>query len=271
MQPKELLLKSLSKSVSELAGNRKFVPVAFSGGVDSFIVASLVKKYSNPILYTIGNENSNDLFYSKLASEFLDAEFKIINLSDRDITSGIEKTIEIIGTGNSLDVLIGTTFFLIAKRITQDSIDICLSGQGADELFYGYDKYRRALIKGEDPTILRNSDVMALEGILSRREYKIFGSFDIKFLSPFLDKEVKKIGMGIDRKYNLKDSDDTLRKHVLREIALELGAPTEITNRKKKALQYGTGILEDIRRISKEQGLAPSLNAYLESIKKGIN
>jgi len=270
MQLKELLLKSLLKSVSELVGKREKIPVSFSGGVDSYITAALVKKYSNPILYTIGNENSKDLFYSRLASESLESEIRIINYSDKDLIEGIEKTIELIGADNSLDVLIGSTFYLIAKRMKQDDFDICLSGQGADELFFGYDKYRRALAKGEDPIDLRNNDVAELEDILSKREYKIFGNFEIKFMSPFLDEEVRKIGMQIEREYNLKSSDDDLRKHTLREIAFELGAPLEITNRKKKALQYGSGVLNDVRRISKEKGLAPSLNAYLESIKKDI-
>ena len=270
MEKKELLLKSLSKSIEALVDNKDYVPVSFSGGVDSYITAALVKKYSTPILYTIGNDDSKDLFYSKIASESLESEIRIINYSDKDLVEGIKKTIEIIGADNSLDVLIGSTFYLIAKRINQDDFDICLSGQGADELFFGYDKYRRALAKGEDPTGLRDKDVADLEVILSKREYKIFDSFGIKFLSPFLDEEVKKIGMQIEREYNLKNSDDDLRKHTLRDIALELGAPIDIINRKKKALQYGSGILDDVRRISKEKGLAPSLNAYLESIKKDM-
>lgn len=270
MQLKELLLESLSKSVSELVGKREKVSVSFSGGVDSYITAALVKKYSNPILYTIGNKNSKDIYYSKVASESLESEIRIINYSDKELIESIKKTIEIIGADNSLDVLIGSTFFLIAKRIKQDNFDICLSGQGADELFFGYDKYRRALAKGENPIDLRNKDVAELEDILSKREYKIFDRFGIKFMSAFLDEEVQKIGMQIEREYNLKNSDDDLRKYILREIAQDLGAPPEIINRKKKALQYGSGILDDVRKISKEKGLAPSLNAYLESIKKGI-
>ncbi|NYT03558.1 MAG: asparagine synthase, partial [Candidatus Methanofastidiosa archaeon] len=230
--------------------------------------AALVKNYSNPILYTIGNKDSKDIFYSKIASESLGCPLKIIELSDQDIVNGIEETIDIIGIDNSLDILIGTTFYLIAKRINQDNFDICLSGQGADELFFGYDKYRRALTKDENPTDLRNTDVMELENILKKREYKIFGSFGINFLSPFLDEKVRRIGLEMESKYNLKGASDNLRKHVLREIAHNLGAPLEIVNRKKKALQYGSGILDDVRKISKEKGLASSLNAYLEYIKK---
>jgi asparagine synthase (glutamine-hydrolysing) len=268
MQFKEDLFKALSKSISQLVEKRKEVPISFSGGVDSYITAALVKNYSNPTLYTIGNKDSKDIFYSKIASESLGCPLKIIELSNRDIVNGIRGTIEIIGSDNSLDVLIGTTFYLIAKRINQDNFDICLSGQGADELFFGYDKYRRALTKNEDPIDLRNKDLMELENILIKREYKIFGSFGINFLSPFLDEKVKEIGLEIGREYNLKDASDNLRKHVLREIAHDLGAPLDIVNRKKKALQYGSGILDDVRKISKEKGLASSLNAYLEYIKK---
>jgi asparagine synthase (glutamine-hydrolysing) len=268
MQLKEELFKALSKSVLDLLEKRKEVPVSFSGGIDSYITAALVKNYSNPILYTIGNEESKDIVYSKIASESLECPLRVISLSDKEIVNGIEGTIEIIGKENSLDVLIGATFYLIAKRLNQDGFDICLSGQGADELFFGYDKYRRAMVKGEDPSELRNKDVKELEEILNKREYKIFRSYDIKFLSPFLDENVKKIGMQIERQYNLKNASDDLRKHVLRNIAHDLRAPPEIVNRKKKALQYGSGILDDVRRISKEKGLAPSLNAYLDSIKK---
>ena len=253
IQKKELLLNSLSKSISGLVEKREYVPVSFSGGIDSFIVAALVKKCSNPILYTIGNESSKDLFYSKIASKSLECPLEIINLSDKDIINGIEKTIEVIGAGNSLDVLIGSTFYLIAKRINQDSFGICLSGQGADELFFGYDKYRRALAKGEIRTNLRNKDVIELEDILSKREYKIFESFGIKFMSPFLDEDVKKIGMEFEREYNLKSSNDELRKHILREIALELGAPLEIINRKKKALSMAQAYLMTLEEYLKKK------------------
>lgn len=268
MQSKNALLKSLSSSVSQLVEDREYTPVSFSGGIDSYIAAALVKKYSKPILYTVGNDYSKDATYSVMASKSLGASLNIINLSDSDIIDGIEKTIEILGSNNGLDVLLGSAFYIIAKKINKDGFDICITGQGADELFFGYDKYRRSLEKGEDPNYLRNKDIKELEEILSRREYLIFESMGIKFKSPFLDQEVRKIAIGIDRKYSLKGSDDYLRKHLLREIAYDLGAPIEIVNRRKKALQYGSGILEDIRRIAKERGLNPSLNAYLESIKK---
>ncbi|NMC59050.1 MAG: asparagine synthase [Candidatus Methanofastidiosa archaeon] len=167
-----------------------------------------------------------------------------------------------------MDILIGTIFYLIAKRMHEDGFDFCFSGQGADELFYGYDKYRRAITEGKDPILLRNNDVFELKEILKKREYKIYKHFGIDFMSPFLDEKLTKTALDLDISLNLKNQDDNLRKHVLREIAFQLGAPEDIINRKKKALQYGSGILEEIRRISKEKGIASSLNAYLEYIKK---
>ncbi|HNZ87162.1 MAG TPA: asparagine synthase-related protein [Methanofastidiosum sp.] len=267
MYSESILFESLAKSVSESIENNKETAISFSGGVDSFIVAALAKEYSNPTLYTIGGKNSLDVLYSKIASETLGVPLKIIDLDEQNIIEGINKTKEIIDPSNNFDVLIGVTFFLIAKKIHDDGFHICLSGQGADELFYGYDKYRRALIEGKDPTVLRNKDVQELNEILENREFKIFRHFNIDFFSPFLDEKVKKIGMEININENLKGEEDIVRKHTLREIALKLGAPKEIANRRKKAMQYGSGILEEIRRISKKKGFAPSLNAYLDSIK----
>lgn len=262
------LTESLSESVFKLINNREVVAISFSGGVDSFIVAALAKKYAKPILFTIGNKNSKDLIYAKIASNSLGIPLTLIDYSRNDVISGIEETIKIIGQNNNLDILIGVTFYLIAKRMKDDGFDFCLSGQGADELFFGYDKYRRALLDKKNPYELRNKDVDELAEILNRREYKIFRYFDINFHSPFLDEKVKEISNKIDITENLKGYEDTLRKHVLRDIASSLGAPEEIIFRRKKALQYGSGMLEEIRNISKEKGMESSLNLYLESIKK---
>lgn len=264
----EQLTNALSKSVSTLIGTRKNIPISFSGGIDSYIIAALTKKHSNPILYTIGDFTSKDVIYSKIASKTLECPLKIINLTNENIENAIKNTIKLIGRKNSLNILIATSFYLIAERISKDGFDVCLSGQGADELFFGYDKYRRALAEGRNPDDLRNKDLMELKDLLLNREYKIFDNFNLKFLSPFFDDEVKKIGIQIEREHNLIDANDDLRKHTLRKIACDLGAPPEIVSRKKKAFQYGSGILQNIRNMSKEKGLPPSLNAYLEYVKK---
>ena len=48
---------------------------------------------------------------------------------------------------------------------------------------------------------------------------------------------------------NINGSDDLLRKHLLREVSLAVGVPTESALRPKKALQYGTLIHKKLARI----------------------
>jgi len=59
---------------------------------------------------------------------------------------------------------------------------------------------------------------------------------------PFLDKEVIKTAFKIPMQFKIESETDLLRKHILRQVALEMGVPEFIAQRPKKAAQYGSGI-----------------------------
>ena len=65
---------------------------------------------------------------------------------------------------------------------------------------------------------------------------------------PFLDKNVIETATKIPIKYMLHSNDDKVRKHILREVAYEMGVPEYIAFRPKKAAQYGTGIDKIIKK-----------------------
>ena len=72
---------------------------------------------------------------------------------------------------------------------------------------------------------------------------------------PYLDKDVINIALKMPYNYLLKSSDDNIRKHILRDVALKIGVPPEIALRPKKAAQYATGIDKIIRKklLKKEE------------------
>src|SRR5437660_916069 len=47
----------------------------------------------------------------------------------------------------------------------------------------------------------------------------------------------------------IHDSDDLLRKHIIRELALKIGVPEISSNKRKKALQYGSLIHKTLMKI----------------------
>ena len=82
---------------------------------------------------------------------------------------------------------------------------------------------------------------------------------------PFLDKDIISLALDIPARYKIKDSDDLLRKHILRDVAKSIGVPDYIADRPKKAAQYGSGI----NRILKKKVLRSfDIEEFMHCLKK---
>jgi asparagine synthase (glutamine-hydrolysing) len=46
---------------------------------------------------------------------------------------------------------------------------------------------------------------------------------------------------------------DSLRKLVLRKVAVDMGLPSSIVEKPKKAVQYATGISDALKKLAKKQ------------------
>ena len=79
-------------------------------------------------------------------------------------------------------------------------------------------------------------------------------SNSVELRVPFLDKKVINTALHMPVKYLLDSAEDNMRKHILWDVAYEIGVPEQIAYRPKKAAQYGTGIDKIIRKkiIKKE-------------------
>ncbi len=118
------------------------VGVFLSGGLDSSTVVAFMKKNYNGRLQTFSidydDKSYSEIEYAKYVASYYDVEHNILNI--RDITADdIEKSIWHLD--EPMTDLSAIPFYLISKK-AREKVKVCLSGEGGDEVFAGYDRFK---------------------------------------------------------------------------------------------------------------------------------
>ncbi|MFZ2216981.1 MAG: asparagine synthetase B [Methanothermobacter tenebrarum] len=262
---KERLKKALEKAVKERTRDLKKVGILFSGGVDSTLLTLLVEKYTRPILYTVGSRGSQDLIFAEKAAQELGIEHRIIEVTPEMIKDALRPVLEAIEEFNVMKIGVAMPLYFASRAAHADGLQVILAGQGADELFGGYHRYLRLYEEGEDKLVEAfKADIQEMHHVNLERDDATAMATSTELRVPFLDKEIINIAFNIPIEYKIKGSDDTLRKHILRDLALDMGVPAFIAKRPKKAAQYGSGIDKILRR-----SILPGFDhrSYMENLK----
>lgn len=124
------------------------VPVGalLSGGVDSSAIVSLMQAQSrSPVhTYALGfNSDDEDLRRARLMAEQLGTRHREFYFEPEDQWRIFEKLIGIYGEPIMLLPLVHT--YALSRAIQEDGIKVVLTGNGADELFFGYTGHIRTL------------------------------------------------------------------------------------------------------------------------------
>jgi asparagine synthase (glutamine-hydrolysing) len=130
---------------------RADVPVAayLSGGLDSSLISSLVKKFYNENLQTFSvsfsDANFDEGSFQRRMSEFIRTKHSQVTCSYSDIGKIMPEVV-----WHAEKPLIRTApapLFMLAKLVRQNNIKVVLTGEGADEILGGYDLFREAKIR----------------------------------------------------------------------------------------------------------------------------
>ena len=280
---KELLIDDLYSAVEKRVENISNVGLIFSGGVDSTILAVLLnqiaekrnnEKASVPLkikLYSVGVENSQDIKFSEEIAEDLNLPLKTIIIDENTVKESMKPVLTAIEDDNVMKLGVGMTIYLAAKSMKDENIKVALSGQGADELFGGYNRYLKHF---EDNTLFDAyfdldeeiyHDIANMYHVNLERDDAVSMANGVELRVPFLDKDIINLALDIPAKYKINDNEDVLRKHILRDAAKSIGVPDYIADRPKKAAQYGSGI----NKILKKRVLRSfDIEEFIESLKK---
>ncbi|HZE01292.1 MAG TPA: N-acetylglutaminylglutamine amidotransferase [Pseudonocardiaceae bacterium] len=121
------------------------VGVLLSGGIDSSLVVALLAEDSHQRLRTFsvgfeaaGGESGDEFVYSDQVSAHFDTDHQKIMISSDRLLPAVDAAI-----GAMSEPMVShdcVAFFLLSEEVTR-SVTVVQSGQGADEIFAGYDWY----------------------------------------------------------------------------------------------------------------------------------
>ena len=244
------LIDALFATVYENLRGIDTIGIAFSGGIDSTLLAMICKNMNiNTTLLTVGFPDSHDIEFSKSISHKINMNHKFLEINRDDFATFSKKIKTQISCRNLSHIENCIAFSYIAQLARKSNLGVVLTANGFDELFCGYNNFRYIFNQGID-TINKTIESKILNELELINEIKqAVEKYHVSILQPFLSKGFISIAMKFPIYNKIVSYDDVLRKHIIRKIALSFDVPPEVIIRRKKALQYGSLIHKNYKKI----------------------
>ena len=257
----------LEESIKRRVQGLKEVAVAFSGGLDSSLVAFLASKCGvKANLLHVSLENQVETQEAISAADELSLPLQINLFKDSDVENVLPKVVELIEEIDPVKASIGVPFYWAAEGAAEAGFKVMLAGQGADELFGGYQRYVNEFCKdgSEKARQTMFNDVVRIHESNLERDLKITSFHDVELRVPFGSYAVAEFALSLPIECKIEQKLDTLRKLILRKVAQNVGMPASISDKPKKAVQYSTGINNAVKRIAKTH--EKTVNEYIKGL-----
>jgi len=256
-----LLLEATRKRVSDLEA----VAVAFSGGIDSSVVAVLAENVGLDVqLVSVGLEGQREVLFAEEAAEALGLPLHLQTYTVSELEETLAKVLWLIEEPHSVNACIAVPFYWTAETASKLGYPVLLAGQGADELFGGYQRYLTEYAGAGDEAVEQKMfhDVENAYRANFQRDNQVCSFHGVELRLPFIDRDVVDFALRLPLRLKINSVEDRLRKRVLRRVARNLEVPSFMADKRKKAVQYTTGVTKALQRLAKNEGL--TLRQYVE-------
>lgn len=261
----ETLIEELEEKLSKAVQKRLMADVPLgvflSGGLDSSLIAAMARKYVDGELHSfaVGIKGSDDLYYSRIVAQHLGTTHHVFEYTKEDVIKALPQVIYYLESFDPALVRSAIPTYFVS-RLASRYVKVVLSGEGADELFAGYEYLKRHKLKDINEELLRITN--NLHNTNLQRVDRMTMANSIEGRVPFLDVEVVNFAFSIKEDLKLSPVKYT-EKWILRKVA-EKYLPKQVVWRKKEKFAHGTGTSHILAEWAKEAGnLDPAVESRI--------
>lgn len=248
----KLIQESLLNAVTKRLISDPGVPVgiSLSGGLDSSIIAALASRVKERVdTFAVGMAGSEDLSAAQVMASFLNTHHHSYTYTFAEMLKALPEIIYHLESYDAALIRSAIPNYFLA-RLASDHVKVILTGEGADELFAGYEYLRSYqdldALHHELWTITSN-----LHNTNLQRTDRMTMAHGIEGRVPFLDRNVIDMVFRIPAEWKAPGK-DRIEKGLLRKSFSET-LPAQIVWRTKQKFSKGTGSADLMADFARNQ------------------
>jgi asparagine synthase (glutamine-hydrolysing) len=121
-----------------------------SGGLDSSLISAIARRFSSDVrLFNVSSKGFADfdeVAYARTVARHIGAELIVYEVKPHELQEGFVNATYF--NDNPLVIINSVPMFYLSKMARESGVKVLLSGEGADELFAGYDWRHLGLMRG---------------------------------------------------------------------------------------------------------------------------
>ena len=232
MKPKKNVRELLEEITSQCDANW----IAFSGGLDSSILGH-IKKDQDLNAGTIITKDflGTDLGYSQIMGKHIGIPLELKYVTIDEIFHAIKNTIKILKNFNDIEIRNSIVSYLYLNMLKEKNVKKIITGDGADEIFAGYN----FLIRMDHAEL--KIELERMKKIMHFTSERIAAEFGISVQMPYIDQNIIKLVETLPVNHLVNERNGIkFGKWILRK-AFENDLPHNIIWREKTPMQDGSG------------------------------